>query len=111
MTNRRFRVDEANQELRFALSVDNSLRTVNPSDGAPPTEFARSGIKEEISDKYKKRYEEWKSEYFSTEAGRNQWEIYEHKKRFLLTIRIFICAPLFTVYGIGKRDAQSVFKG
>lgn len=88
MTSRQFRVDEANQELRFALSVGNSLRTLNPSDDAPPTEFARSGIKEEIGDKFKKRYEKWKTEYLSTEAGRNQWDMYEHKKRFLLTIRI-----------------------
>jgi YD repeat-containing protein len=88
VTSRHFRADEANQELRFALSVGNSLRALNPSDGAPPTEFARSGIKEEISDKYKKRYEKWKSEYLSTEAGRKQWEMYEHKKRFVLTIRI-----------------------
>jgi YD repeat-containing protein len=85
---RQFRADEANEELRFAVSVGNSLRTLNPSDGASPTEFARSGLKEEISDKYKERYEKWKGEYLSTEAGRNQWEMYEHKKRFLLTIRI-----------------------
>lgn len=47
MTIRQFRADEANQELRFALSVGNEVRTLNPSDGAPPTEFARGGIKGE----------------------------------------------------------------
>jgi hypothetical protein len=67
VTSRHFQVDEANQE--FVLSVDNSLRTLNPSDDAPPTELARSGIKEEISDKYKKRYEKWTSEYLVPNHG------------------------------------------
>jgi YD repeat-containing protein len=47
-----------------------------------------TGIKEDIPDKYKKRYNAWKSEFLSTETGRQQWESYSNNDRFLLTITI-----------------------
>ncbi|HEY0320542.1 MAG TPA: hypothetical protein VGC66_06170 [Pyrinomonadaceae bacterium] len=46
------------------------------------------GIKEEIPDKYRARYEAWKREFLSTETGRKQWEMYAHNKGFTLTINI-----------------------
>jgi hypothetical protein len=46
------------------------------------------GIKEEIPVKYKERYEKWKRDFLSTELGRNQWQIYEQKTDFTLTITI-----------------------
>jgi hypothetical protein len=46
------------------------------------------GIKEEIPDKYKARYEAWKNEFLFTETGRKQWEMYTHNKSFTLTINI-----------------------
>jgi YD repeat-containing protein len=48
----------------------------------------RSGIKEEIPAKYANRYREWKEEFMSTEAGRNQWASYENNPNFLLRIAI-----------------------
>lgn len=47
-----------------------------------------SGIKEVIGDKYKKRYQEWKTEFLSTHAGREEWAAYERSDHFLLTITI-----------------------
>lgn len=46
----------------------------------------RGGIKEEIPDKYRDRYEEWKREFLSTEVGRKQWTAYARNTRFTLTI-------------------------
>lgn len=45
-------------------------------------------VKEVVSDKYKKRYEEWKSEFLSTEIGRAQWELYSRNPHFVLTITV-----------------------
>jgi len=54
----------------------------------PSEEFGRSGIKEVIRDKYRKRYEGWKNEFLSTETGRSQWEKYVNTRTFLLTITV-----------------------
>src|SRR5688572_18900835 len=43
---------------------------------------ADTGIREDIGDKYKKRYQEWKTEFLSTSAGRAEWEAYERSDRF-----------------------------
>ncbi|HSE21699.1 MAG TPA: hypothetical protein VLB68_08560 [Pyrinomonadaceae bacterium] len=44
------------------------------------------GIKEDIPAKFTERYQEWKSEFLSTEAGRNQWNHYQTNPNFSLTI-------------------------
>jgi len=46
------------------------------------------GIKEEIPDKYKERFEKWKTELLSTDFGREQWDTYANNKQFILTITI-----------------------
>ena len=46
------------------------------------------GIKEEIPDKYRARYQSWKSEFLSTETGRKQWLSYAQNTRVTLTINI-----------------------
>lgn len=46
------------------------------------------GIREEIPDKYKERFEKWKTELLSTEFGRQQWDGYANNKNFILTIKI-----------------------
>src|SRR5690349_12267818 len=46
------------------------------------------GIKEEVPTKYAARYQDWKREFLSTEAGRNQWASYEHNPNFTLTIAV-----------------------
>lgn len=49
---------------------------------------SETGIREVIGDKHKKRYQEWKTEFLSTRAGRAEWEAYERSDQFLLTITI-----------------------
>lgn len=48
----------------------------------------KSGIREEIPEKYASRYREWKEEFLTTEAGRSQWASYEHNPNFALRIVI-----------------------
>jgi YD repeat-containing protein len=47
-----------------------------------------SGIKEEIPSKYTTRYSHWKTEFLSTEAGRNQWAFYQNNPNFTLKITL-----------------------
>ena len=47
-----------------------------------------NGIKEEIPQKYEKRYQDWKNEFLATETGRTQWETYAEHPQFTLTITI-----------------------
>jgi hypothetical protein len=57
--------------------------------GSEPVSSAeRGGIKEEIPDKFRNRYETWKNEFLSTETGRRQWEMYARNRGFTLTINI-----------------------
>jgi hypothetical protein len=60
------------------------------SETAEPTgkEDLTGGIKEEVPAKYLSRYQNWKAEFLSTEAGRNQWANYESNKSFTLTIQV-----------------------
>ncbi|PWT95804.1 MAG: hypothetical protein C5B55_00785 [Blastocatellia bacterium] len=46
------------------------------------------GIREEIPDAYKKRYQEWKAEFLSTDIGKAQWDLYAQHSRLLLTITV-----------------------
>jgi hypothetical protein len=46
------------------------------------------GIREDIPQKYKERYERWKAELLSTTYGAQQWESYANNKGFILTIAI-----------------------
>src|SRR5438445_7084855 len=46
------------------------------------------GIKEDIPDKYRDRFEKWKTEFLSTDFGREQWDKYANDKQFILTITI-----------------------
>jgi YD repeat-containing protein len=57
----------------------------------PETEAATSsdqgsGIKEDIAAKYAERYQNWKKEFLSTDAGRTQWAYYQNNPHFILTI-------------------------
>ena len=44
------------------------------------------GIREEIPAKYVTRYQDWKNEFLSTEAGRTQWNYYQNNPHFTLNI-------------------------
>lgn len=50
-----------------------------------PTE---GGIREEIPNKFRERYERWKSEFLAAERGREQWNRYSNDKNFILIIKI-----------------------
>src|ERR1044072_2465987 len=65
----------------FDFDFESSLE---PPSGADE----HGGIKEEIPDKYRDRYEEWKREFLSTEVGRKQWAAYARNTRFTLTINV-----------------------
>jgi len=53
---------------------------------APSSE--EGGIKEIIPAKYASRYLAWKKDFLSTQAGRDQWAVYEHNPAFTLTITV-----------------------
>lgn len=61
--------------------------------GAEPIADSRrddqtGGIREDIPAKYRSRYNQWKEEFVSTEAGRNQWNFYQNNPNFTLTITV-----------------------
>jgi YD repeat-containing protein len=49
---------------------------------------AKGAIKEDVAEKYRKRYEQWRNEFLSTDIGRKQWDEYDRNPRFTLTIAI-----------------------
>src|SRR5262249_7827903 len=49
---------------------------------------ASGGIREEIADAYKERYQRWKSEFLSTEIGKAQWDLYTSHPHLVLTITV-----------------------
>jgi hypothetical protein len=63
-----------------------SRHTTTGSKFLSPSSPTVSGIKEIVPDKYKERYLAWKNDFISTETGRRQWESYEQRTDFLLTI-------------------------
>ena len=95
--------------ILFALSVAPfSIGYTSPKPAAPPVDYAdeslitsyhgvetseapgredlTGGIHEEIPAKYVTRYQEWKDEFLSTDAGRSQWAYYQNNPNFTLNI-------------------------
>ena len=61
-------------------TIDHVGRVVEtPTDG---------GIRLDIPDKFKDRFETWKAEFLATDFGRQQWDRYANDKHFVLTISI-----------------------
>jgi hypothetical protein len=46
------------------------------------------GLREDIPEKYAKRYQEWKEEFLSTDIGKAQWEMYARHPYLQLTITV-----------------------
>src|SRR5258708_25605310 len=46
------------------------------------------GIKEDIPEKYRDRFEKWKTEFLVTDFGREEWNKYADNNHFILTITI-----------------------
>src|SRR4051812_39824279 len=72
----------------FFVTAEESI--VCPADASPggASVTEQGGIKEEIPERYRDRYEQWKNEFLSTETGRRQWASYAHNARFTLTITV-----------------------
>lgn len=46
------------------------------------------GIREEIPEKFKLRYQRWKDELLASDFGKNQWNAYSENKKFILIIKV-----------------------
>jgi hypothetical protein len=56
--------------------------------GSTNTEAVNKTVKESIPAEYRKRYLKWRNEYLSTQAGREQWNLYTLNPHFTLTITV-----------------------
>ena len=54
----------------------------------PSRDDQTGGIREDIPAKYRARYDAWKKDFLSTEAGRNQWSSYQNNPNFTLHITV-----------------------
>lgn len=79
----RFRAARLNPDSS-APNTKRDSRAVSPAPGVTES----GGIREVIDNRYKSRYQMWKSEFLSTDIGRAQWEMYAHHPRLVLTITI-----------------------
>ena len=61
----------------------NSARDVHASSSEQA-----GGIREIIPAKFERRYQQWKTEFLSTDIGKAQWEMYAHHPHLVLTITI-----------------------
>jgi YD repeat-containing protein len=60
----------------------------NEPTAGPDRDDQTPGIREDVPVKYRSRYEQWKEEFLSTEAGRNQWSSYQNNPNFSLHITV-----------------------
>lgn len=80
---------QSRQSILLEKSVHAFLRGGSREKAVKPLpRSGDAGIREIIADKYKKKYEAWKTEFLSSETGRSEWDAYERSDRFLLTITI-----------------------
>lgn len=63
-------------------------RVSNKTLNSLPPKPSDRGIREVIADKYRKRYEEWKTDFLSSDMGRAAWDTYQRDDRFVLTITV-----------------------
>jgi hypothetical protein len=84
----------ARQPERPNINESASPLLVAAYHGTEPAPETRSvsdrgkGIEEEVPEKYAVRYLNWKREFLSTEAGRNQWASYQNNPNFTLRITV-----------------------
>ena len=70
--------------INLRLGTVAFARAESPTPATPES----GGLREVIESKYKLRYQEWKTEFLSTEIGRAQWDMYAHHPRLVLTITV-----------------------
>ena len=68
------------EELIVSYHGNAEVAEASGRDDLPP------GINEEIPAKYLSRYQQWKEEFLSTEAGREQWKFYQTNPNFTLNV-------------------------
>lgn len=64
-----------------------SIDSITISETSRPDDSG-SGIREDIPDRYRERYQAWKKEFLSTETGREQWNRYATDPFLKLTITV-----------------------
>lgn len=68
-----------------SIAIFESSGAIEVNIGATPTD---GGIREDVPDKYRARFEKWKTEFLGTEFGREQWDKYANNRQFVLTIKV-----------------------
>jgi YD repeat-containing protein len=74
--------------LLLSQSLIASYHGAETVDARKVSDNQGSGIKEDIPAKYATRYQNWKTEFLSTEAGRTQWDSYQKNPHFTLIITV-----------------------
>lgn len=75
--------------VELPLADPNGCYASRPeTEEALPATSSTGGIKEVIPDKFMERYQQWKTEFLSTEVGREQWDRYLHHPYLTLTINV-----------------------
>jgi hypothetical protein len=87
----RLHAQQGQKPNRRSSTDSGSLRASGaflPGAAAAPASSEGGGLREVVDNKYKKRYEEWKAEFLSTDIGRAQWELYTRSPQLQLTITV-----------------------
>ena len=79
-------IEPIDDSLITSYHGSNTSEVANNEDST--SDDSVGGIKEEVPAKYLSRYQQWKAEFLSTEAGRNQWAYYQDNPNFTLTIAV-----------------------
>ena len=77
---------EMNQPSLLYPELVSAYHGVEPAGVTRSLDDQKSGIREEIPEKYASHYLQWKQEFLATEAGRNQWASYQSNPNFTLKI-------------------------
>jgi hypothetical protein len=76
----------ASQQISARQAAKQTRNTAGDRHVTAPAETG--GIREVIPAKFQRRYDEWKTEFLSTDIGRTQWEMYSHHPHLTLTITV-----------------------
>ena len=78
----------AGQMISQPVAAGIPARSNAPGKSSPPLAATGAGIQELIADSYKKRYQQWKTEFLSTATGRQQWQWFAQHPRLRVTITV-----------------------
>jgi hypothetical protein len=69
-------------------SFESETLTREPADFIIVNTPTDGGIREDVPDRYRERFERWKSELLSTDFGRRQWNEFAENRNFVLTVKV-----------------------